>query len=283
MNETGLRSRDGTEIFARFWEAEATPRAVVLIVHGLKAHSGLYDWTGRELAKRGFAPYALDLRGHGKSAGERLWTGRFGDYVHDVHALAKFARGRSPGLPVFLLGHSAGGVISCAYALEQQKDLAGFVCESLAHQVPAPDFALQVLKGLSQIAPRAHVLRLPDEAFSRDPAFVQRMKTDALIDRTGYPTHTVAELVRAGDCLEKGDFGRITLPVFILHGTSDRVARPHGSRRFREMCGSKDKTLKLYEHCFHDLLNDVGKERVLADITAWMSDRVAVVAEAVGL
>jgi alpha-beta hydrolase superfamily lysophospholipase len=274
MNETTLESRDGTEIFARFWPAQAEPRAAVLIVHGFKAHSGLYEWAGTELAGRGFATYALDLRGHGRSAGERLWTPRFGDYVHDVHALATFARERSPGLPMFILGHSTGGVISCAYALEHQKNLAGFICESLAHQVFAPDFALQVLKRLSQIAPHAHVLKLPDEAFSRDPAFVERLRTDPLIDRGGYPTHTVAELIRADDCLNGGDFGRITLPVFIIHGTADRVAKPHGSRHFREMCGSTDKTLKLYEHCFHDLLNDVRKERVLADIASWMSARV---------
>ncbi|NUO52272.1 MAG: alpha/beta hydrolase [Polyangiaceae bacterium] len=274
MNETTLRSTDKTEIFARFWEAKAKPRAVVLLVHGFKAHSGLYDWAGTELAERGFTTYGLDLRGHGRSAGERLWTDRFGDYVHDVHALATFARQRSPGLPVFLLGHSAGAVISCAYALEHQKDLAGFVSVSLAHQVPAPDFALQVLKRLSLIAPRAHVLRLPNEAFSRDAAFVDRMKADPLIERAGYPTHTVAEMVRADDCLENGDFGKITLPVFILHGTSDRVTKPHGSQRFREMCNSKDKTLRLYEHHFHDLLNDVGKERVVSDIAQWLSARV---------
>ena len=76
----------------------------------------------------------------------------------DVSALVKLAKSRDSGVPVYLLGHSAGGVVSCLYTLENQSELAGLICESFAFQVPAPDFALAVFKGLSHVAPHAHVL-----------------------------------------------------------------------------------------------------------------------------
>jgi alpha-beta hydrolase superfamily lysophospholipase len=170
---------------------------------------------------------------------------------------------------VYLLGHSAGGVTACGYALEHQAELSGLVCESFAFQVPAPDFALAVLKGLSHIAPHAHVLKLKNEDFSRDPKVVQSMNSDPLIAHEVQPTQTVAAMVRADERLKK-EFPLITLPVLILHGTADRATKPAGSQFFYDTAGSADKTLKLYEGRYHDLLNDTGKEEVLADITRWI-------------
>jgi acylglycerol lipase len=180
---------------------------------------------------------------------------------------------REPGLPVFLLGHSAGGVVSCVYTLEHQSELAGLICESFAFQVAAPDFALAVVKGLSHIAPHAHVLKLPIEEFSRDPQAVDAMNNDPLIAHEVQPTKTVAELVRADERLKK-EFPLITLPVMILHGTADKVTNPKGSQLFYDTAGSTDKTLKLYEGHVHDLLNDYGKETVMADIQAWIDARL---------
>ena len=273
-DEAALKSKDGTEIHVRSWRPSAAPRAAVVLVHGFKAHGGLFEWAGRELAARGFAAYAPDLRGHGKSGGERYYAAKVGDYIDDVRTAVAHAKAREPARPVYLLGHSAGGVISCMYLLEDQREIAGFICESFAHEVPAPDFALAVLKGVSHIAPHLHVFKLKDEHFSRDPAFVEKMKTDPLIPRMGYPAQSVAELVRADERL-KTDFVRITLPVLILHGSEDRVTMPHGSQRFADLAGSSDKTLKLYDGHYHDLLNDLGRERVLADIVEWMTVRLA--------
>ena len=126
--------------------------------------------------------------------------------------------------------------------------------------MPAPDFALAVLKGLSHVAPHAHVLKLKNEDFSRDPAVVRAMNADPLIANEVQPTQTVAEMVRADERLKK-EFPLITLPVLILHGTADKATKPSGSQLFYDKAGSTDKTLKLYEGHFHDLLNDVGKER----------------------
>jgi acylglycerol lipase len=130
------------------------------------------------------------------------------------------------------------------------------------------------VKGLSHLAPHAHVLRLKNEDFSRDPQAVQAMNDDPLIAHEVQPTKTVAELVRADERLER-EFPLITLPVLILHGTADKVTRPSGSQLFFDTAGSTDKTLKLYDGHVHDLLNDLDKEVVMADITAWIQARLA--------
>src|SRR4051812_1505639 len=147
MNE-GFFEADGLKIFTREWLPQTAAVGVVVIVHGFKSHSGLYDWVAQRLVERRPAVHALDLRGHGKSEGERFYVEHFGDYVRDVARVVAQAKSRHPDLPVFLLGHSAGGVVSCLYALERQQELAGLICESFAHQVPAPDIALALLKGL---------------------------------------------------------------------------------------------------------------------------------------
>lgn len=276
MTEETFAGVGGLNIFLRSWRPDTTARGVVVIVHGFNSHSGYYTWVAEQFRSMGLAVYALDLRGRGKSDGERFYVDKFEDYVSDVATLVQMAKSREPGLPVFLFGHSAGGVISCGYTLDHQKELAGFICESFAFQVFAPDFALTVLKGLSHVAPHTHVLKLPDEGFSRDPRAVQTMNDDPLLDNEVQPTQTVAEMIRADERLNR-DFSLITLPVLILHGTDDKVTRPGGSQQFYDNAGSADKTLKLYEGHFHDLLNDIDKEVVMADIKDWINTRLLVV------
>jgi len=268
-----IDSTKGVRIFVRSWQPDSRPRAVVVICHGVNSHSGQYTWVGEQLADSGLAVYALDLRGRGKSDGERFYVEDVADYVNDVAGAVRLAKSRHSGLAVFLLGHSAGGVVSSVFTLDNQAELAGFVCESFAFQVPAPGFALAAIKGLSHIAPRLPVLKLKNEDFSRDPKAVEALNNDPLTAHEVQPAITVAALVRADERLRE-EFPRITLPLLIMHGTDDKATVCHGSQFFYETAGSKDKTLKLYEGHYHDLLNDIGKEGVMADIKAWIGSHV---------
>ena len=268
----------GLNIFFRSWRPATSPRAVVAIVPGFNSHSGYYSWVAEQLVDIGVAVYALDLRGRGRSEGDRYFVASFAEYVDDVAGMINIIENREAGLPVYLLGHSAGGVVSCLFTLAHQRQLAGLICESFAFQVPAPDFALAVFKGLAHVAPHAHILHLKNEDFSRDPAVVARMNADPLIANEAQPTQTLAEMVRADERLEQS-FQSITLPLLILHGTADRAAKASGSEYFYNTAGSADKTLKLYDGHYHDLLNDVGKEAVMGDITRWLERHLAVVSE----
>lgn len=260
-------------IFFRSLHPKQSPRAVVIIVPGFNAHSGYYAWVAEQLVTTGLAVYAVDLRGRGNSDGERFYVNDFEDYVSDVASVVALAKSREPGLPLFLLGHSAGGVVSCLYTLEHQPEIAGLICESFAFQLPAPDFVLAVFKGISHLAPHAHILHLKNETFSRDPNVVQALNDDPLVGQETQPSQTMAAMVRADERVKQG-FPLITVPVLILHGTLDKNAKPTGSQLFYDMASSADKTLKLYEGSFHDLLNDLDKEVVMADIKDWLNARL---------
>jgi acylglycerol lipase len=269
-----IRNAAGMKLHVRSWPAVGSARGTVMIVPGFNSHSGYYEGVAAAMTSRGLSVFAVDLRGRGQSDGERFFVQSFDDYVSDVGALAVLAKSRATGLPIYLLGHSAGGVVACLYAVEHQVELAGLICESFAFRVPAPDFALAALKGLSHIAPHAHVLHLKNEDFSRDPDVVARMNADPLIAHETQPTSTVAAMVRADERLAQ-EFPRIRLPLLILHGTADRATRPQGSEQFFGQAGSTDKTLKLYEGAFHDPLNDVDRQTVLADILSWLDARLS--------
>jgi len=265
-----IEGASGLSIFFRSLRPKQEPRGVVVIVPGFNAHSGYYAWVAEQLVAAGLAVYAVDLRGRGNSDGERFYVNDFEDYVSDVASVVALAKSREPGLPVFLLGHSAGGVVSCLYTLEHQSEIAGLICESFAFQLPAPDFVLAVFKGISHLAPHAHILHLKNETFSRDSNVVQALDDDPLVGQETQPSQTMAAMVRADERLKQG-FSLITLPVLILHGTLDQNAKPAGSQLFYDMAGSADKTLKFYEGSFHDPLNDLDKEVVMADIKSWLN------------
>ena len=265
----------GGRIFTRHWEPEGTPKANLVICHGVNSHGGQYIAAGEEFASRGYAVTALDLRGRGKSDGERFYIESIDEYVSDVSLTIEHARAKHPDLPIYLLGHSAGGVTATTYALDHQDRIDGLICESFAFRVFAPNFALKLLEGASHVLPHAHVLRLKMEDFSRDPEWVAKLNADPLTLDEVQPVATVAAFARAGERFER-EFGRITLPVFIIHGTDDKATRPDGSQQFFDQAGSTDKTLKLYEGYYHDLLNDLGREAVFNDIDAWISDRLPV-------
>ncbi|HEX5658340.1 MAG TPA: alpha/beta hydrolase [Polyangiales bacterium] len=274
-DESFVSTVDGTKIFVRSWRPSGTPRALVVISHGFKAYGGLYTWTAEQLAKAGFVVYAHDHRGHGESGGDRYEATDIQHFVTDLDHVVDLAKSRDPGLQTFLLGHSAGGVIGCVYALEHQEKLAGFVCESYAFGVYVPALGLQALKGLSHVAPHLHVVDVKNKLFSRDPKVVAALDHDPLIPQINYPAGTVAAMVRGTERI-RAEFAKITLPVLIVHGSEDKVTEPAGSKLFFESTGAKDKTLKIYDGYYHDLLADEGREVPLADIQAWFEARISV-------
>jgi alpha-beta hydrolase superfamily lysophospholipase len=279
MNESSFETADGLNIFTRSWKPEGTPRAVIALVHGFNAHSGYMTWAAEQFAAHGLAAYALDLRGRGKSSGERFFVKEFSDYVGDVGGLVEIARSAHPGLPVYVLGHSAGGVISSSYVFEHQDIIAGLVCESFALDVGLPDAAALLIKGISHLAPHLHIYTLKNEVFSRDPAVVAAMNADPLIANESQPAETSAEMIKGSERL-KANMPKYRVPILIIHGTDDKATRYQGSQYFYNHAGSKDKTLKLYQGHYHDLLSDVGKEDVMADIQNCLDDRIPAKSEA---
>lgn len=269
MKEETFTGKFGTKLHMRWWRP-AEPKAVVVICHGVNSHSGQYLWTGEQLSAAGFAVYAYDHRGRGKSEGPRFYIDDVSDYTDDLGTFIALAKSREPGLKVFLLGHSAGGVVGCTWSLDHQKEITGFICESFAYQVPAPAPVLALVRLFGRIAPKLPVLKLKMKDFTRDPAALAALEADPLCKGEIQPARTVAALLKATDRM-KAQFNTLKFPLLIMHGTRDKATLPAGSQEFYGAAGSADKTLKLYDGHFHDLLNDVGKHKVLADVVAWIN------------
>lgn len=270
MQEASFQSSDGLKIVYRSWQPAGAPKGIVVINHGVNSHGGQHAWTAEQFAKAGFVAYAIDMRGRGKSEGKRFFVKDVSQHTGDLGQLIGIAKAANPGLPVFLLGHSAGGVVGTSYVLDHQAELAGFICESFAYKVPAPGAVLWLVEHvLGPLFPGLPVLKLKMEDFSRDPAAVAALLADPLTKDEAQPAGTVAALLRAGERMH-AEFDTITIPVLIIHGTADKATMYQGSQEFFDKTSSSDKTLKLYEGHYHDLLNDVGKEEVFADVLGWI-------------
>jgi len=265
-------SEEGLNVSYKNWKSEGSLKAIVVFAHGFNSHSAYFQWSAEQLTGENYEVYGIDFPGRGNSDGERYYIADYKQFVKELDKLINIAQTAHPGLPIFLLGHSAGGVLSTIYALEHQEKLSGFICESFAFQVPAPDFAVAVLRGLSHVFPHAHVLRLKNEDFSRDQKVVDAMNNDPLIANEVQPTKTVQQLSLADERI-KSEIPTIKLPLLILHGTADKATKPSGSQYFYDNASSEDKTLKFYEGHYHDLLNDIDKEIVMKDILSWLNTK----------
>ncbi len=267
-----FRNESGHNIFYRNWIFDGKPKGIVVIVHGLNSHSGYYQIFAEKLLEAGYECYALDLQGRGESEGERYYISAYVDVIADIDGLVKVVQREHPATPVFLLGHSAGGVFSAVYALRHQGELAGLISESFAFQLPVPKLALELMKWLGKLIPRARLVKLNNSDFSRDQLVVAKMNEDPLILNEKQPTRTMQQLLLAGEHLQK-EMSAITLPLLILHGTADKATSPEGSKYFLDHASSTDKQLNLYEGYYHDLLNDKYNSLIVKDIMRWLNER----------
>jgi acylglycerol lipase len=265
----------GVEIYWQAWlpDDEASPRATVVLAHGASEHGGRYAWTGEELAKRGYALYAIDHRGHGRSSGSRAVIDRMRNAVEDLHTLVEKAHAKQPDRPLVLLGHSMGGAVALAYTSEHEDALDALVLSGpLAVLEAAP--AVQRVAGrvLSVVAPKLGVVGIDSSAVSRDPEVVKDYDADPLNYHGKLPARTVAELTSAIDGFPAA-VAEFKLPLLVMHGTADRLVPIAGGQMVAERAGSEDKTWKPYDGLFHEILNEPERQQVVDDIADWLDER----------
>ncbi len=265
---------DGLKLYYRTWTPAASPRGLVLLVHGLKDHSERYAAIAGQLTGQGYAVEAFDLRGHGRSEGPRAWVRSFDAYITDLDRFYQQSSVRHPALPTFLLGHSMGGAIVTRFWLERRPPIRGLLLSAPALKPAATvsSFAIGFTKFLSALAPRTGIFRTPNRDFSRDPEVVAAMNRDPLIYQRPAPARTAAELLRAMERI-RARMEDLTIPFQVMHGTADRLTNPDGSRELQRRAQSADKTFRSYEGLFHDLLHEPERERVIGDVLRWVEQR----------
>ncbi len=274
--EAQLAGVDGVSIFWQTWRPESPPRAVLVIAHGAGEHSGRYAHVAERLVSEGYAVYALDHQGHGRSEGTRALLRRMSSAVADLDSLVSQAARTDPGSDIFLLGHSMGGTVAIRYAIEHQDRLRGLILSGpLAALEAAPRPLRLLVKVLSVITPAAPVLAVDATQVSRDPAVVSAYMADPLVHHGKLPARTIAEIAAAVESFPS-EVESITIPTLIAYGTADGLCPPGGSRMLHHRIGAQDKTLKAYEGLYHEILNEPEQSTVLHDLRGWLAARTAV-------
>lgn len=268
----GIRSLN---IYYQSWIPDIDPKAVLLIVHGLGEHSGRYTNVVNHFVPLGFAVYGFDLVGHGRSDGGREQVERFEDFSDTLSTYFEMIRSWQPGKPIFLLGHSMGGMISIYYLLENQSKFTGAIISAALIRVPDNISPMTVTLGkiLSAIAPKAGIVPLDPTGVSRDQKVVDAYINDPLVYQGKTPARLSAEMLKAMSRIT-AEAGKITLPFITVQGTADKLVNPGDARVLFDKASSTDKTIKMYDGYYHEVLNDPGHEIVLRDIEDWLSARI---------
>ena len=270
--EETFEGEKGLRIFWRAWLPERDPRAVVVIAHGGSEHSGRYAHVAADLTAHGFAVYALDHRGHGRSEGDRAVIERLEFAVADLGRLISIAKERHPGKRVFLLGHSMGGCLALAFALRRQDEIdALLLTDPVAALETASPLQRFIARRLSAVAPRLGVFQVPAEAISTDPAVVRDYEQDPLVHHGKMPVRTVAEMSNEIEAFPER-LPSLRLPLLVMHGGDDEIVPPSASEMVHDRAGSPRKRLVIYPGLRHEILNEPEQRTVLADIRGWLDE-----------
>jgi acylglycerol lipase len=267
MNPGTRTAADGTAIATQRWTT-SSPRAAVVLVHGLAEHIGRYGHVGSQLAARGFDVRGSDLRGFGRSDGERAYIDDFDQYTSDLEGDVVSAA--DLGVPVALLGHSLGGLIAALYAAgdHPQPDLLILSAPAVEAKVPAAKVAFARL--LVRFFPKLKVSNgLKGDQLSNDPAVGERYFADPLV----YPRSTLRLGVLFMEAMERcrGLLDRIAQPTLVIHGGSDTVVDPKFSERLGDLPLA---TRIVFDGLRHESFNEDGGTLAITAVADWIESQL---------
>ena len=251
----------------------------MLLVHGFAEHAGRHARTLEHLAARGIAAYAYDQRGHGRSPGRRGVVARFDAWVDDVLRMLDEVAADAPGLPLFLMGASMGGLMAIRAAQRRPAGLAGVIAVAPALSIDGgqPAFVKAIAPFLARIAPSLPAAKLDVNVLSRDPAVGPAFLADPLTFKKGVPVRSAVEMIAAG-AAAFAEASRWTLPLLVVQGDRDRIVSRDGGPRFVAAAGGNDHTLRSVAGGYHEPFNDPGGDALVDEVADWILARAQVAA-----
>lgn len=276
--EDRWEDKDGITFFIRGWEPEnRKPRALIVLVHGLGEHSARYAHVGKALTDAGYALVGFDLRGHGKSGGARGHAPSLDAYMQDIRQFFQLMEKRYPDIPHFLYGHSLGGLLVLAYAIQHGAHLRGVIATGpgLRSSLQEQKAKIAMVRLLGSLFPTMTVQSgLDATTISRDAAVVEAYKNDPLVHYSTSLGFGKAGLNAIDLCFASA--AEFPVPLLIIHGKADRIAYASGSEEFVKLvrAAGQDVTLKLWDDLYHEVHNEPQKEEVFKYMIAWLDQHV---------
>lgn len=271
VNARGLR------IFSQAWTPDGAPRAAVVLVHGYAEHQGRYGHVVERLLRAGCAVTMLDHEGHGRSGGKRAYIDSIFHFTDDLKRLVEATQRLYPGVPLYMFGHSMGALITLVYVIRHPDGLAGLIVSG-APIIPDANVSpviVRVGEVLNRIAPALELLApAPTSAISRDPAVVRDFDADPL-NYHGKMRVRLGISISEGARFVRDHVDKLTLPGLYLHGVADPYVTVEGTKLVYTNAAAADKTLKLYDGLYHEILNEPEREQVLDDVINWLKARIA--------
>jgi acylglycerol lipase len=271
-----FKNQQEQSIFYQYWLPETSPKAALLVIHGLNEHSGRYSNFAEFFTSKGYAVFSMDHIGHGKSEGTRSFAKKFSYYIDDILVYVNMISDWVPNIPIYPVGHSLGGLINTYLLLDHQHLFAGAVFSGSVVLVPeyVSSFTITMGKIISRILPKMGLLEIDKQSISRDPDVVQAYLNDPLVFNGKITVRVSSEMNQAIERISQ-DGENISLPVLILHGSEDKIVEPECSRYLHDKVSSLEKELIIYDGFYHEIYNEPEKLTVFNDVLRWLDRQIS--------
>ena len=263
-------------IYYQNWVPDESSRAVLLVAHGLNEHCGRYQHLAEYFVNEGYAIYGFDYPGHGKSEGTRSYIKDFSEFNETLLIYIEKIKEWQPNLPIFIVGHSMGGLVGAHLLIDHPEQVAGAILSGSLILVPDNISPITIIIGkiISTVLPKLGLVKIDSNGISRDPQVVQNYVNDPLVFTGKVTTQLSVEINKAMEraCIHAN---HINLPVLILHGAADTLDDPASSQFLFDQVSSADKKLIFYDDFFHEIYNEPGYEEVFEDVSSWLNKQLS--------
>ncbi|KAA0547462.1 lysophospholipase [Bacillus sp. BGMRC 2118] len=268
-----IRLVNGEEIFHRIIKPNGFPKAAIIVIHGHGDHSGGLDNLYSSLIEYDYIVYAFDLRGHGRSTGKRGFIKDWIEYRDDLNQFHKFVVTDNPDLPIFIVGHSLGGVIALDYILYHQENINGIITIAPAISYRMTKLEKLMIRLLAKLNPAlALQLKGNSSLLTNDQSVLDRISSDELRHNVVTPGLGNGLLEAVSGLMKRAN--SINLPLLLQYGLEDKITPPQELRLFFNLVASTEKKIHEYEKMKHRPFDDIDRELFLSDMINWLEQRV---------